>query len=89
MKVYLLRHGEIECGAEMRFIGQTDVPLSDTGVKQALWWRDALEPVAVEGIYCSDLVRSRHTAEIVAQNRRLLLPSFRSYGRLVLVNGTG
>ena len=83
MKVYLLRHGEIECGAEMRFIGQTDVPLSDTGVKQALWWRDALEPVAVEGIYCSDLVRSRHTAEIVAQKQTsplTVVPELREIG---------
>ena len=83
MKVYLLRHGEIECAVQKRFIGKTDMPLSDTGVKQALWWRDALEPVAIEGIYCSDLVRSRHTAEIVAQKQTsplTVLPELREIG---------
>jgi alpha-ribazole phosphatase len=69
MKVYLLRHGEVESGLEKRFIGQTDVPLSEMGVKQALWWRDALERVAFGSIYCSDLVRSLDTAKMLAEKQ--------------------
>lgn len=66
MKVYLLRHGEIEQEGEKRLIGRTDVPLSDTGRSQALSWRTALEHVAFRRIYCSDLVRAQLTAEILA-----------------------
>lgn len=66
MKIYLLRHGEIERRAEKRLIGQTDVPLGITGRSQALWWSIALEQGAIRRIYCSDLMRSRHTAEIIA-----------------------
>jgi probable phosphoglycerate mutase len=66
MKIFLLRHGEIEQGAEKRLIGQTDVPLSITGRSQALGWSIALEQTSIHRIYCSDLMRSQHTAEIIA-----------------------
>jgi alpha-ribazole phosphatase len=66
MKIYLLRHGEIERAEEKRFIGHTDVPLSETGRGQARWWRIVLEHVAFRRIYCSDLVRARQSAEILA-----------------------
>ncbi len=66
MKVYLLRHGEIEQTGEKRFIGQTDVALSANGKRQAVWWRTALERIALKAVYCSDLVRSRQSAEILA-----------------------
>jgi alpha-ribazole phosphatase len=67
MKIYLLRHGEIEHGSEKRLIGHTDVPLSDIGRNQALWWRTALKHSAFRRIYCSDLVRAQQSAEILAR----------------------
>jgi probable phosphoglycerate mutase len=39
--------------------------LSETGRKQALYWRGALEHVAFRRIYCSDLARAQQTAEIL------------------------
>jgi alpha-ribazole phosphatase len=68
MKVYLFRHGEITHDGTTRLIGQTDVPLNETGRNQARWWCRVLEPVAFRQVYCSDLVRSRETAEIMAGN---------------------
>jgi broad specificity phosphatase PhoE len=68
VKVFLFRHGEIECGGKARLLGRTDVPLSETGRSQALWWRSALERVTFGQVYCSDLVRARETAEILAAN---------------------
>jgi probable phosphoglycerate mutase len=65
MKVYLLRHGEIEHEGEKRLIGHTNVPLSETGRSQALWWRTALEQVTFRRIYCSDLIRAQQSAEIL------------------------
>jgi probable phosphoglycerate mutase len=66
LKIYLLRHGEIEREAEKRLIGQTDVPLSSVGRTQALGWSIALEQTTIHTIYCSDLIRSRETGEIIA-----------------------
>jgi probable phosphoglycerate mutase len=72
MKIYLLRHGEIEQTAEKRLIGQTDVDLTANGKRQAVWWRSALERIALKEVYCSDLVRSRQSAQILAAD---VLPS--------------
>jgi probable phosphoglycerate mutase len=64
--IYLLRHGEIEVRGEKRFVGQTDLPLNDTGRNQARWWQKRLASVTLERIYCSDLLRSLETAKIIA-----------------------
>lgn len=66
MKVYLFRHGQIELSNEARVIGQTDVPLDETGRGQARWWRAIAAQLAFYRIFCSDLIRSRETAEILA-----------------------
>jgi probable phosphoglycerate mutase len=66
MHVYLFRHGQIELSNEARVIGQTNVPLDDTGRSQARWWSATLEWLELQRIYCSDLARSRETAEILA-----------------------
>lgn len=33
-KIYLVRHGQIDCGKEKRYIGTTDLPLSNAGIEQ-------------------------------------------------------
>jgi len=33
--IYLVRHGEIDTGGKKRYIGHTDLPLSETGRAQA------------------------------------------------------
>lgn len=68
MRVYLFRHGEIRNDGKKRLIGCIDVPLSETGRNQAQWWSGSLEPGEFRKIYCSDLVRSRETAEIMAMH---------------------
>ncbi|WP_373501011.1 histidine phosphatase family protein [Desulfococcus sp.] len=64
--IYLLRHGEIDTGPDRRFIGWTDLPLNETGRRQAREWRDAFKGVPWKGLFCSDLARSRETAGIIA-----------------------
>jgi broad specificity phosphatase PhoE len=54
-------------GAETRrFIGHLDVPLSPLGVAQVEALARRLRGVALDAIYCSDLTRTRHSAEILA-----------------------
>ena len=69
---YYLRHGETDWNVESRLQGQLDVPLNDTGRRQA---REAAIPLAGSGlvaIVASPLSRARETAEIV--NKTLCLP---------------
>jgi ribonuclease H / adenosylcobalamin/alpha-ribazole phosphatase len=63
----LLRHGETPLSGERRFAGRGDIPLTETGQRQA---RAAAERLAVRGgiklIVTSPLQRARLTAEAVA-----------------------
>ena len=65
--VYLLRHGRIATtGDQRRYIGQADLPLEPEGVRQAERLRALLGNLDFFVVYCSDLVRSRDTAKIIA-----------------------
>lgn len=69
-KILLLRHGEIFGPTDpKRFLGQTDLPLSEHGRRQAQWWRQCLFEVPLAGIVSSDLDRCRKTAQIIAADR--------------------
>lgn len=67
MKLILLRHGETEWNASHRYQGHTDICLNDNGKKQAqIAAQYFKENESVAAIYCSDLSRSKETAEIIA-----------------------
>jgi alpha-ribazole phosphatase len=68
--IFLLRHGEVQSDEEKRFIGWTDVPLSENGIRQARAWQYRFLHTAFERIYCSDLSRARGTAEIIGEKRQ-------------------
>jgi ribonuclease H / adenosylcobalamin/alpha-ribazole phosphatase len=63
----LLRHGQTPLSAEKRFAGAVDVPLTETGVRQA---EAAAARLAARGgldlIVTSPLQRARQTADVVA-----------------------
>lgn len=77
MRIYLVRHGETPWNEEMRYQGQTDVPLSEKGRKQAEALRCTLfnnqgtgnrQPgteIRIARVYSSDLQRAYETAEII------------------------
>lgn len=68
MRVILIRHGQTEWNLLQKYQGQTDIPLTDLGRNQA---QRAGEYLAnnenIEVLYCSDLSRTRETAEIVGR----------------------
>ena len=64
--LYLLRHGEIAGSEKKRYIGQTDVPLSSKGLRQATWWKRELSHIKFEKVYSSNLIRALDTARIVS-----------------------
>jgi probable phosphoglycerate mutase len=71
-KVLLLRHGEHLLEADEKcFIGQTDLPLSHTGRRQAQYWRTHLSDVQIDRIISSDLSRCMQTARILSAGRNI------------------
>ena len=65
--VLLIRHGLVSEDAEERFLGAADAPMSAAGEAQIRELAARLRPrVTPDAIYCSDLSRSRRTAELLA-----------------------
>jgi len=69
--VYLVRHGRVIGAETRRFIGHLDVPLSPLGIAQLEALSRRLRGIAFDAIYCSDLTRTLHSAEILAAPHRL------------------
>src|SRR4026209_1972735 len=69
--VYLVRHGSVVGAETRRFIGHLDVPLSPLGAAQIAALAARLSRARFDAIYCSDLVRTRRSAEILAAPHRL------------------
>ncbi|KAB7622749.1 histidine phosphatase family protein [Verminephrobacter eiseniae] len=64
-ELILIRHGETDWNRELRFQGQVDVALNSLGHEQSrrLAERLAAERPVVDHLICSDLVRTRQTAQ--------------------------
>jgi alpha-ribazole phosphatase len=71
LRLYLIRHGEIEPSAMGKLIGHTDAALSERGVEQARRLAEKLANVRLDAIYSSDLRRAYRTAEIIAERNRI------------------
>lgn len=68
-RFFLVRHGQIRQHKEKIFLGQTDVPLSEEGRKQAEAAGKRLANLfpKTDRIYTSDLLRAAQTAEILGK----------------------
>ena len=66
LRIYLGRHGQTDWNAELRLQGWTDIPLNETGRRQARELAARLRGIPLECVYCSSLRRSRETAELLA-----------------------
>ena len=67
MTLYLVRHGKTEYNTVKRYTGNTDVPLSAEGVRQAHETALLLKDIAFDVILSSPLLRAKTTAEIIAE----------------------
>lgn len=69
-RIYLVRHGRPELpDRNTRFLGRSDLPLSEEGRGQARELKKAFEGVPLEGIFTSGLKRADETALIIAGHR--------------------
>ncbi len=71
LRLILVRHGETDWNQQMRFQGQTDVPLNARGIEQAQTVARRLQHEPLQAIYSSDLQRAMQTAQIVAKHHNL------------------
>lgn len=71
--VILIRHGETEWNVLHRFQGLTDIPLNDRGRQQAGFARNGLADRKLDAIYTSPLQRAVETAEIIREDRDILI----------------
>jgi probable phosphoglycerate mutase len=64
--IYLIRHGQTAWNKEEIFRGRTDVPLDETGLKQAELAAEYFKGIEIHGIYSSPLARAWQTAGKIA-----------------------
>ncbi|MHC2998065.1 histidine phosphatase family protein [Microbacterium sp. HJ5] len=86
----LIRHGETDWNLARRIQGATDIPLNETGRRQAraagIALREARDAGTPVTVVASDLSRARETAEIIADELGVAAPRLypglreRSYG---------
>ena len=69
--IYLVRHGQTAWNKEEIFRGRTDVPLDETGLKQAELVGQYFKGIEIHGVFSSSLSRAWQTAEKIAESHRL------------------
>ena len=70
---YLFRHGQTNWNLEKRCQGHTDIPLNESGLKQAEELSLKFNQIPLEVIYSSDLKRAIQTAEVLSLKKNIPL----------------
>lgn len=71
MKLYLIRHGQTDWNVAQKIQGGTDVPLNETGRRQAACLAKGMEYRPTARIYSSRLKRAVETAQIIADSKHM------------------
>ena len=70
-RTYLVRHGQTAWNKEEIFRGRTDVPLNETGLREAQLAGEYFREMEIHAIYSSPLLRAWETAQKIADVQRL------------------
>lgn len=71
VRLFLVRHGEVDANVELRYLGHRDDPLSEHGAWQAVQLGQALAALPVKAIYASPLRRTADTAAQIGRAHQL------------------
>ncbi|MBN2397170.1 MAG: histidine phosphatase family protein [Deltaproteobacteria bacterium] len=71
-RMYLIRHGQVVNFEEETYNGHRDVDITAHGVRQMEAVAERLRGEALAAIYCSDLIRARKGADIIAAPHGLI-----------------
>ncbi len=71
LELLLIRHGQTAWNAEKTFRGQTEIPLDETGRRQAELLAGYLQDEKIDFIYTSPLQRAVATAACIAEVQKL------------------
>ncbi|MEN9934542.1 MAG: hypothetical protein RLZZ387_1121 [Chloroflexota bacterium] len=71
MRLIMIRHGETDWNASLRYMGQAAVPLNANGRAQAQAAAYRLQRYGATALYTSDILRAEETASIVGETTGL------------------
>lgn len=74
MVLYLIRHGETDWNVQNKIQGDTDIPLNQTGIKQANTLKEVLKNVSFDVCYTSPLERTMTTAKTILEGTCPIIP---------------
>lgn len=70
-RVYIVRHGDIINSHVKRYIGETDIHLSEKGIAQAMRLKEFFKNTPLEVVYISSLTRCIQTSNYILENRNV------------------
>ena len=65
MKLYAIRHGQTPANFKGIYNGTLNEDINETGIKQAEETRELIKNTKYDIVYCSPMLRAKHTCEII------------------------
>ena len=69
--IYIIRHGQTDWNIEGKIQGCTDIPLNETGRKQAKELANKIKSLEIDNFFSSDLLRAKETAKIINEDLKM------------------
>lgn len=73
MNIYVVRHGQTGNNLKNIFNGRFDEDINENGIVQANETKKKLENITFDKVFCSPLLRTRHTASIITDDKYPLI----------------
>ncbi len=71
MRIYLIRHGQTDWNIQGKIQGSHDIPLNNTGRKQAELLAKGMDSHPVKKIFSSTLSRAAETAKLIGERQKV------------------